>query len=174
MMGPAEPVVIYERIFWNFTSRSRFRVILISLSPLDLDFRGHFYFTFISRKEWTGKKIHPFSWEKEWNLTPSFIKRYTIRGSAEPKTKYVRNNFRFSKILEKFYFSISISKLFHFTFTSHLDFPSFLFHFHFSNLISTYYFFTCTSWKEWMAFFLHFSLLDCPKPTLAGHSIIYD
>ena len=50
-----------------------------------------------------------------------------------------------------------------------LDFQSFLFHFHFSISISSHYFFTCTSRKEWMAFFLHFSLLDCPKPTLAGH-----
>ena len=71
------------------------------------------------------------------------------------------NSRKFSIILEKFHFSIS--KLFHFTFTSRSRISS---HFNFSISISSNY------------FHLHFlkkvngifsSLLDSPKPTLAGH-----
>ena len=128
----------------------------------------HFYFTFISRKEWKGKKFHPFfSKKREWNLTPSFIKKINhSRRVQNPKQCTSEIIFKFSRNFtsrsRSWSFFISLSLL-------DLNFPSFLFHFHFSISISTHYFFTCTSRKEWMAFFLHFPLLDCPKPTLAGH-----
>ena len=76
----------------------------------------------------------------------------------------------FSKILEKFHFSIS--KLFHFTFTSWSRFPVIFISLSLLDLHLKSFFFICTSRKKWMAFFLNFSLLECPRPTLAGHWLL--
>ena len=75
--------------FWNFTSRSRFRVIFISLSLLDLDFQS-FSFHFHFSKRVKGTKISPFfSRKKEWNFTPSFMKNLTILLSRVKNPKQI-------------------------------------------------------------------------------------
>ena len=77
-------------------------------------------------------------------MTPSFIKR--INHSRRCRTKYVRNNF---EILEKFHFSIS--KLFHFNFTSRSWSP-------------VIFISLCTSREKWKNFFftLHFLIVQNP------------
>ena len=59
-------------------------------------------------------------------------------------------------ILEKFHFSISISRHFHFTF-------------HFSKRVNQIFISLFTSRKEWNRFSFHFSLLELSISTLAGH-----
>ena len=61
--------------------------------------------------------------------------------------------FKFSKILEKFHLSISISSHFDFTFISRSQ--VIFFHLHFSKRVN--------------GILCSLLLLDCPKPTLAGH-----
>ena len=82
----------------------------------------------------------------------------------------------FSRILEKFHFSISISRQFHLTFHSpsrfwgifislfilDLDFEAFSFHFSFS--ISRHFYFIFHSRNEWNWFSFHFSLLEMSEP----------
>ena len=89
----------------------------------------------------------------------------------------------FSRILEKFHFSISISRQFHFTFHSRsrfwgifislftldLDIKAFSFHFSFSKWVKLIFISLFTSRNEWNRFSFHFSLLDFPISTLAGH-----
>ena len=76
---------------------------------------------------------------------------------AIAKTQYVRNNFW---ILKKFYFSIS--KLFHFIFTSRSQVN--IFHLHFSS--EWHFYFTLHFSGEVKDICFHFSRLDCPNPTL--------
>ena len=81
--------------------------------------------------------------------------------------------FKFLRILEKFHFSISILKLFHFTFTSRSRFPviyisfldlkAFVFHLHFSKRVNGIFIISlCTSREKWKIFFLHFSIVQNP------------
>ena len=91
----------------------------------------------------------------------------------------------FSRILEKFHFSISISRQFHFTFHSRsrfwgifislftldLDIKAFSFHFSFSKWVKLIFISLFTSRNEWNRFSFHFSLLDFPISTLAGHCL---
>ena len=89
----------------------------------------------------------------------------------------------FSKFLEKFHFSISISRHFQFTFHSRsrfwdifislftldLDIKAFSFHFSFSKWVNQIFISLFTSRNEWTRFPFHFSLLELPISTLAGH-----
>ena len=82
--------------------------------------------------------------------------------------------FRFSKILEKFHFSISISKLFHLSFTSWSQFPVIFILLSFLNLDLQSFFFHLHFSKRVNGIFFSLSLLDCPKPILAGRWHIDD
>ena len=66
---------------------SRFSRILKIFFKFHFSISSHFYFTFISRKERRRKKFHPFSREKEWNLTPKFIRNLTIWGGWRTQNK---------------------------------------------------------------------------------------
>ena len=135
------------------------RFFLISL--LDLDFQSFLFHSHFS------ENFTLFLEKKEWNLTPSFIKKInhsrrvqdpkqSMSGTIFKSPKFSRNFISRSRsrsffISFHFHFSISIPSHFYFSFISRSQ----------SQMI---FFFTCTSRKEWMAFFL-----DCSKPTLAGH-----
>ena len=89
----------------------------------------------------------------------------------------------FSRILQKFHFSISISRQFHFTFHSlsrfwgffislfilDLNLKAFSFHFSFSKWVKLIFISLFTSRNEWTRFSFHFSLLELSISTLAGH-----
>ena len=89
----------------------------------------------------------------------------------------------FSKILEKFHFSISISRHFQFTFHSRsrfwdifislftldLDIKAFSFHFSFSKWVNQIFISLFTSRNKWTRIPFHFSLLELLISTLAGH-----
>jgi len=60
------------------------------------------------------------------------------------------------EFLEKFHFSISISRRFYFTF-------------HFSKRVNLIFISLFTSRREWIRFKFHFSLLELSISTLAGH-----
>ena len=65
----------------------------ISLLNLDLD-SSHFYFTFISWKEWKGKEFHPFFSRKKseiWHQVS--LKKWTIRGGCKTPKKVLQEWF---------------------------------------------------------------------------------
>ena len=96
---------------------------------------------------------------------------------------FSRISWNFSKILEKFHFSVSISRHFQFTFHSRsrfwaifislftldLDIKAFSFHFSFSKWVNQIFISLFTSRNEWTRFPFHFSLLELPISPLAGH-----
>ena len=145
---------------------------------LSISISRHFHFTFHSRNEWKEKQIH-FSFleksesisdftlfleKKEWNYACNFAfchEKFTFL--IKVKVCYMKIIWtkilkfleflilkNFSRILEKFHFSISISRHFHFTFHSRsrswdifislfileMGEPDFYFTFHFSKWVN--------------------------------------
>ena len=95
-----------------------------------------------SKMEVAPQCTQKLKWEERWSGFENFL-LFWFSGIFR---KFSRN-FEFSRILEKFHFSISISRHFHFTF-------------HFSKRVNQIFISLFTSRKEWIRFSFHFSLLE--------------
>ena len=153
-LGDVLAVTCESLVSWEFS-----RIIL--QFQLSISISRHFYFTFTSRKEWNQKSFHFSFLEKSESISnfTLFSREKRVKLCTECETiglcitlkyniydKYILQNLRifsilenFSRILEKFHFSISISRHFHFTF-------------HFSKRVNQIFISLFTSRKEWIRF----------------------